>query len=161
MSRILSTTLLAFFTFMMVSNPTFADEPKPMHGSGPHDMRNKPGMPPHDKIAKKKGHQFSPHWSETLTDEQKAKVDRMHLELDRELSVLKAQEELAQKELNVYTVRDDAKMATINAKIDALLAVEKQILQQRYAHLIEMRKELTSEQRISYDMAVLKRSGAK
>jgi len=142
----------------LIITPVFASEGQAMQGH--HGMKHHADKS-HGKTEKKKGHHFSPHWAKTLSDEQKIAIDRMHLDLNRELSVLNARAELAQKELNAYTVSDNAKTATINNMIDKLLAVKKQILEKRYAHLREMRHALTAEQRISYDMGVLKRSGAK
>ncbi len=107
------------------------------------------------------GHNFSGHWAASLGEAQKLKVDVMHLDLDRELVVLKAQEELVQKEINTLTARDGADAAAINAKIDELMAVKTKIMRARYAHILEMRAILTPAQRVSYDMDVLVRSGAK
>ncbi len=109
----------------------------------------------------KKAHHFTAHWAKTLNDEQKLKVDQMHLALDRELVVLKARAELLEKELNALAARDGADQKDIHAKIDELMAVKGAILRQRFDHIVEMRAILTPEQRISYDMAVLKRSGVK
>ena len=109
----------------------------------------------------KGGHHFTPHWAKTLSDEQKRKVDEMHLALDRELVVLKARENLLEKELNALTARDGADRRAIHAKIEELMAVKSAILRQRYDHILEMRAVLTPEQRISYDMAVLRRSGVR
>ena len=47
----------------------------------------------------------------------------MHLELDRELVVLKVQEELAQKQIITLVARDNAATNAINAKIDAFNCV--------------------------------------
>ena len=153
MKQISVPAFLILLSTMVFAAPGFATEQKST--SGHHDEKH------HSKMEKKKGHHFSPHWAKTLSDDQKMAIDRMHLDLNRELSVLKAQAELAQKELNAYTIRDNAKTSTINTMITKLLAVKKQIMEKRYAHLREMRNALTTEQRISYDMGVLKRSGAK
>jgi len=59
------------------------------------------------------------------------------------------------------TAKDDADQAAIHTKIDALMAVKAEIMKHRYDHLTEMRNALTEQQRISYDMAILKRTGAK
>ncbi|MFQ5486827.1 MAG: Spy/CpxP family protein refolding chaperone [Gammaproteobacteria bacterium] len=111
--------------------------------------------------AKKQAHHFAPHWAKTLNDGQKLQIDRMHLALERQLVVLKAREDLLQKELNALTARDDADPAAIHAKIDELIAVKGEIMRRRYDHIVEMRGVLTPEQRISYDMGVLGRSGVK
>ncbi|MDX1252468.1 MAG: periplasmic heavy metal sensor [Gammaproteobacteria bacterium] len=106
-------------------------------------------------------HHFSDHWAKTLSDDQKARVDVMHLKLDRELGVLKAQVELMQKEINALAAQDNADMSAINKKIDELMGVKKQIMRARYAHILEMRAALTPAQRVSYDMDTLGLSGVK
>lgn len=106
-------------------------------------------------------HHFADHWAKTLSDDQKARVDMMHLKLDRELGVLKAQVELMQKEINVLAAQDNADMSAINKKIDELMGVKKQIMRARYAHILEMRAALTPAQRVSYDMDTLRLSGVK
>ncbi len=125
-----------------------------------------PDKPPahadaHNEAAHKSAHHFTDHWAKTLSDDQKARVDMMHLKLDRELVVLKAQEELVQKEVNALAARDNADTSAINTKIDELAGIKKQIMRARYAHILEMRAILTPAQRISYDMGILERSGVK
>lgn len=115
----------------------------------------------HDDAAHKSTHNFTDHWVKTLSGDQKKHADMMHLELDRELVVLKAQEELAQKQINILVTRDNAAINAVNAKIDELMGIKKQILRSRYAHILEMRTMLTPGQRISYDMETLGFSGVK
>jgi len=58
-------------------------------------------------------------------------------------------------------VRQMRGMHTDRAKIDELMAARNQILRLRHAHLIEMRKSLTDEQKVGYDKALLQRSAVK
>ena len=115
----------------------------------------------HDDSAHKSTHNFTAHWVKTLSGDQKMHVDMMHLDLDRELVVLKAQEELVQKQINILATRDKAATSAINTKIDELMGIKKQILRSRYTHILEMRAILTPAQRISYDMETLGFSGVK
>jgi Spy/CpxP family protein refolding chaperone len=115
----------------------------------------------HTEKEHKSAHHFTESWAKTLSDDQKSRVDMMHLELDRELVVLKAQEELVQKQINVLATRDNTAPNSLHAKIDELMGIKKQILRSRYAHILEMRAILTPAQRISYDMQTLERSGVK
>jgi len=127
-----------------------------------HDMNNTKSQHKDHGMAKSKGHhQFSPQWKDTLTDVQKLAIDKMHLKLATEMAVLKAKVDLAEKELNVYTISAGAKQSRIDTMIDGIIAVKKEILTKRYAHLLEMRMALTDEQRISYDNMVINRSGTK
>ncbi len=115
----------------------------------------------HDDAAHKSSHNFTDHWVKTLNSDQKTRVDIMHLELDRELVVLKAQDEFVQKQINTLVARDNAATNAVYAKIDELMGIKKQILRSRYTHILEMRAILTPAQRISYDMETLGFSGVK
>lgn len=148
---LLLTPSLGFYNLSMASEK---------HEHGSHD-KHATDKSKHGGAKKEKAHHFTPHWAKTLSKKQKIAVDQMHLDLDRELAVLKAQETLKQKELNTQTIGDKTKLSTINQEIDELMAIKNKILRHRYAHLIEMRQILTAEQRLSYDMAILKRNKVK
>ena len=159
MNRMIALTVSIAVCALLLATPVFGH---PQSSMSEHHGMMAPGDMAHGAMNRKeKGHHFAQPWAETLSDAQKSAIDRMHHDLERELVVLKARAELAEKELNAYTISDDANTGTINKKIDQLLAIKKQIMVKRYAHLLEMRKSLTDEQRISYDMAVLKRHGIK
>ncbi len=162
---------LLLMSLFALANPAFASGD---HKASHHEMGETKGD--HDKMGKecrdkakhkgghkkkKKGHHFSPHWAKTLSDEQRVAVDKMHLKLSSQHSVLKAKAALLQKELNAMTAKDGADQAAIHAKIDELMAIKAEIMKLRYDHLTEMRNALTEQQRISYDMSILKREGAK
>jgi len=159
---------------LTLANPAFAADDKHRGmGGGHHDMVAAKGQ--HGDMdkgghaagkhkgghKKKKGHNMSPHWAKTLSDEQRVAIDKMHLKLSSLHVVLKARAGLLQKELNVMTAKDGADKNAIDAKIDELMTVKAEIMKHRYDHLTEMRDALTEQQRISYDMAILKREGAK
>ncbi len=168
LSSLLLTSIFAF------ANPAFAADDKHHGMGGGHQgmgdakgQHGDMGKGAHAKgkhkggHKKHKGHNMSPHWAETLSDEQRVAIDRMHLKLSSQHAVLKATAALRQKELNVMTAKDGADKNAIDAKIDELMAVKAEIMKHRYDHLSEMRAALTEQQRISYDMAILKREGAK
>ena len=85
-------------------------------------------------------------------------VGHMHSKLEEDQAPYKAKEARALRELNEMTIREDVRIADVNAKIDELMAAKTQIMRLRYDHLIEMRRILTDEQKVSYDRNVLKRS---
>jgi len=150
---------------LLLASPILVAEEKHHEKNAHHDKsaaKNHHGEKSHKKAHKKsKGHNFSPAWSKTLSKEQRVAVDKMHLDLNRQHAVLKAKATLLQKELNVMTAQEEAKQSAIHAKIDKLMALKAKIMKLRYDHLSEMRAALTEQQRISYDMAILKREGAK
>ena len=92
---------------------------------------------------------------------QKNAIDEMHHKLHADQASAKAKEARTLKELNAMTIREKADLTAINAKIDELMAAKTEIMRLRYAHLVEMRKILSEEQKIEYDQAVLNRSAVK
>ena len=92
---------------------------------------------------------------------QKQAIDHMHHKLHDDQAPFKDAEAKALKELNEMTIREDVKMADVNAKIDELMAAQTEIMRLRYDHQVEMRTILTDEQKVGYDKGVLKRSAVK
>jgi len=102
-----------------------------------------------------------PAWTKTLTQSQREQFEHMHHQLDDDQAPHKKREAQALAELNAMTIREDADVAEVNAKIDELMAAKTQIMRLRYEHLIEMRRVLTDEQKVGYDKGVLKRSAVR
>ena len=102
-----------------------------------------------------------PAWTKTLTKSQSEQIEHMHHQLDDNQAPHKKKEAQALAELNAMTIREDADVADINAKIAELMAAKTEIMRLRYEHLIEMRRVLTDEQKVGYDKGVLKRSAVR
>ena len=98
-------------------------------------------------------------WKKTLTEDQKKQFDQMHLALKKEKTVLNAQKDLKKAELHNLIVQDNVEFQIIKAKIKEILDIKRSIMEKKYSHMVEMREALTPEQRISFDMGVLGRSG--
>lgn len=92
---------------------------------------------------------------------QKEAIDKMHHQLHNDQASFKTREAQALKELNEMTIRENITLDDVNTKIDELMSVKTQILRLRYAHLIEMRKILSDDQKTGYDKAILSRSAVK
>lgn len=92
---------------------------------------------------------------------QKKAIDQMHHQLHDDQASFKARETQALKELNEMAIRENITLDDINTKIDELMSAKTQILRLRYAHLIEMRKILSDDQKTGYDKAILNRSAVK
>ncbi len=123
-------------------------------GAGAHpSMKEKP---PHAHSGSK---HFTPHWSSTLTEDQKLKVDQMHIGLSRAETVYKTGRLFELAKLNALITEDNPNQREIEEMIAIIADMERALLNVRYQHLAEMRAILTREQRISYDMAVLGRGG--
>ncbi len=126
------------------------------HGGG-HEMGAKGGHKKGHKKAKKMGGTFTPHWVKTLSDEQKMSFDKMHLQVGQYAVVQKAKIKVLKAELNVMAAKNANNKSAIYGKIDEILEAKKGIMRNRFDHIAEMRAELTDQQRISYDMGLLKR----
>lgn len=143
-------------TTLSVADPNLGHG-KSMHGD--HDSMQGHGggsKVGHNK-KHKKGGTFSSHWAKTLTDEQKISFDKMHLAVGQFEAVQRAKLKMLESELNVLAGKNGNNKSAIYAKIDEILDVKKSIMRNRYDHIAEMRSELTDQQRISYDMGILKR----
>ncbi|MBL4782395.1 MAG: Spy/CpxP family protein refolding chaperone [Porticoccaceae bacterium] len=92
---------------------------------------------------------------------QKTSIDQMHHKLHDDQASFKATETQTLKDLNEMAIREDITLDEINAKIDELMAAKVGIMRLRYAHLVEMRKILSDEQKVGYDKALLKRTAVK
>lgn len=108
-----------------------------------------------------KGHFFGSSWKETLTDEQKAQADKMHLALKKSLSVPKAKLNAKKAELNNLLLTDNPDKKSIYQKIDEIIELKREIMRKKYDHKVEMRGMLTPEQQVSFDMKLLETSGHK
>jgi len=126
------------------------------HGKSSHKGHHQDSGSKHNK-KQQKSSTFSPHWAKSLSDEQKISFDKMHLLVGQFEAVQRAKIKMIKAELNVLTAKESKNQAAIYAKIDEILEVKKSILRNRYDHIVEMRNELTEQQRISYDMGILKR----
>lgn len=101
------------------------------------------------------GHLFGSHWRETLSDEQRAEIDWMHLRLRQEQQVLKAEIALRKAELNRLVTGEDVSADDLRAKVDELMGLKRDYLLNKYQHKIEMRQVLNPQQRVSFDLDVL------
>ncbi len=122
---------------------------KSMHGSGGKHKKSS------------KGGTFTSHWAKTLTDDQKISFDKMHLKVGQVEAVQRAKMKMLNAELNVMAATKSGNKKAIYKKIDEIVAVKKVIMRNRFDHIIEMRNELTDQQKISYDMGILKRGKGK
>ena len=114
----------------------------------------------HGKEMERDGkHDSGPGWKETLTDEQKLKVDKMHLELKKETGLLEARLGVEKAELAGLLVKDAADMKAIQKRLDEMARIKRDMMEKKYRHMLDVRAILTPEQRVSFDMGVLKMAG--
>jgi Spy/CpxP family protein refolding chaperone len=121
-----------------------------------HDQEMK--MKNDDKTEKYEEHGMGmeiPRWKKSLTEEQKAKTDKMHLELKKVMSLLESKVSMKEAELNSLVTQDKPDANAIHNKINEIMEQEKEIMVKKYDHISEMRSILTPEQRVSFDLGLL------
>lgn len=96
----------------------------------------------------------TPRWKQTLTEEQKMKADKMHLELKKAMSILEAKMNLKEAELNNLVTQDNADTKAIHRAIDEVMELKKEMMIKKYDHMVEMRSILTPDQRVSFDLGL-------
>lgn len=152
--------LLMTFGYLIIATSAEAQEttaeevaPKPIMEPHPPEIHRDMGLKdPHGKQV------LGKHWKESLTDKQRITIDKMHLELSKKKSALIAKMALAKTELALLATKEVPSMSAINKKIDQIVRLKRRSLRLRYTHVIEMRKQLTKDQRVSYDMGVLRKT---
>ena len=101
---------------------------------------------------------LGPHWKTTLSPEQVQELDRLRVEYAKLKAPLKAKAKAIKLDLAVLATADEPDVAAINARIDQMLTLKRQMMGHKYGHIAAKRRVLTPEQRVSFDMEVLKRS---
>lgn len=98
-------------------------------------------------------------WKESLSKEQREKLDRMHLKLMKDLLPLKDAKKARKNELNLLVVAEKPSKAAISKKAAEIADLSRQITEKKSLHRLEVREMLTPEQRPKFDMHLL-RQGA-
>ena len=103
-------------------------------------------------------HHSGMQWKQMLTDEQRVKIDGMHLEFMKKKYPLKDKKKALKTELALLVAQDSPNQRAINKKIDELIALKRQLMQLRYDHKLKVRKVLDAQQRVHFDTALLKKA---
>ncbi len=146
----LRTAALALGLALAMSLPAFAQ----MGGRGMGGMAGG-GMPGMEGGPAKCPLEKGPMWLSTLSTEQRAKMDAMHLALRKEMSVLEAEVGLREAELKNLITRETPDKKAVSQKIDEIIGLKKEMMTKKYDHVMELRGILTPEQRTSFDMMFL------
>ncbi|GJL63475.1 MAG: hypothetical protein NPIRA04_21290 [Nitrospirales bacterium] len=112
----------------------------------------------HGEMKHGKGRHDVSCWTETLTEEQKSKASKMRLEYKKVKFLVKAKMKVKKVELATLVTQDSPDQSAIEQKIEELLKLKKEKLQKKYAYKVALRSLLTSEQRVFFDMQMLKKA---
>ena len=97
-------------------------------------------------------------WKARLTDEQSTKISKLKLDYKKKKYPLKARMKQAKIELALLMTSDKPSPKAINKKIDQIVKLKKEKLQLKANHKIAVRKILNDEQRVKFDMKILKKA---
>lgn len=103
-------------------------------------------------------HMSGKRWMATLTDQQQNEMDRLRLEYKKKKYLLKAKMRQAKVEFALLITTDAPNKSAIDSKIDQIAELKKEKLQLKANHKIQVRKLLTVDQRVHFDMYVLKKA---
>jgi len=90
-----------------------------------------------------------------LTDEQKAKIDDLRLQLQKEVAPLRAQMVTLQTDLSLLLTADSPDLNKIKETSKKLSELQEQMHMKHIEHQLEVRKLLTAEQRKKFDAHLL------
>jgi len=102
--------------------------------------------------SRQEGKSFGPHnMIANLSEDQQKKIDALHLKHMKEVTDLKNQIMLKKAELRILETSEKPDKASIDKKIDEIMALKTQIAKKHAALKQEIRALLTEEQRIIFD----------
>ena len=101
---------------------------------------------------------FGPDWRTTLTEKQQAELDGLRLAYLKEKMPMRARAQSIKTELAVLSLKEQPDTGAISAKVDELLLLKRAMMTHKYRYIISQRGVLTPEQRVSFDMDVMKRA---
>lgn len=134
-------------------------------GSGHPPMKNQESKMGHGKAMMGHGYGgtnfFGENWKNTLDDTQMIECNKLHLALKRKIKPLSAALEVKLVELNNLVTQDNADKQILRDKIREIIEIKQIIMEEKYAHKIEMRNILNESQKVSFDLGILAGSGKK
>ena len=87
-----------------------------------------------------------------LTDDQQKKIDALRQTMMQQSLELQTQIKEKQAHLKTLTIAAQPDMAAINKTVDEIYVLKAELAKKREAHKQEVRKVLTEEQRLQFDM---------
>jgi len=97
-------------------------------------------------------------WKASLTAEQQSQLVKLKLDYKKKKYPLKTQIKQAKVELALLITADKPSQKSIDQKIDKIVDLKSQKMRLKAKHKIAVRKILNEEQRMKFDMKVLKKA---
>ena len=126
------------------------------HKGGHHDGK----QCDHHKGGHHGGHGYGhgKAWMEGLSDEQRKKIDSLHVDYRKKKHAIMAKMKDAKVALAKETIKDTPNQDAIYAKINDVVKLKATKLRLKAAHHINVRKLLTAEQRVKFDEHVVNKA---
>ncbi len=97
-------------------------------------------------------------WKDTLTDEQRNKLAKIKLDHMKVQAPIKAKMKTIKVDLAMLVTADKPDTNAINKKIDELSKLKNAKMKEKYKYIAAKRKVLNAEQRVLFDMKVIKKA---
>jgi Spy/CpxP family protein refolding chaperone len=135
-TRILALAVMMGLATGLVAQPNGKRDERPARGAN-HEMQ----------MNKKEGHQNALN----LTDAQKESFKKSRLALEKQLQPVRNELGEAEARQRTLTTTDKPDMDAVNKNIDKIGSLKTQMAKMQAKHRIEMRAQLTDEQRLMFD----------
>ncbi len=100
-------------------------------------------------------HLYGANWKQSLTNDQKAELDRLHLQYARIKAPLKAGIKALEVQLAVLATSGDSNPKAIDGPLMDLVLAKQEMLRAKYKYISAQRQMLTPQQQVSFDMEVI------
>ncbi len=107
------------------------------------------------------GHDPQTSWRASLTDDQKGEISFSQLRLRQKQTLVEAGITLKQAEIDRIITSAEAGDEELQRAVDELMTLKREQALNRYRHLAEVRQLLTPQQRVTFDLGILSRSGGR
>jgi len=97
-------------------------------------------------------------WKASLSAEQLSQIAKLKLDFKKKKYPLKTQIKKAKVDLALLITADNPNQKSIDQKIDEIVELKSQKMRLKAKHKIAVRKILNEEQRVKFDMKVLKKA---
>ena len=94
----------------------------------------------------------------SLSAEQRQQVMQLRAAHKKQAMPRKARMKALKLELTALATADAPDSAAIDAKIDELLALKREAMKEKTGYMAQVRKLLSDEQKVVYDMAMMKKA---